>query len=214
MKKFVLALAAAMMAMTALAQTPEEILGRMSEVMSNAENKGLSMTMTIKIPILGSMNTHAYTLGDKSRIEVKAMGKEMITWDDGKTSWEYNPKDNEITIEDAKTGKKSETEENMGLATGVTEGYDIKLVKETDQYWAFRCTRSKDNPNKDDPKKMDISVWKDSYLLRELKATVKGITVVMSDVSFDVQESDVIFDINKFPGAKIIDKRGEEKEQK
>ena len=213
MKKLVLAVATALVSLMAWAQTPEEILEKMTEAMNHDESEGMIMTVSMKVPILGTFGMRAYTLGDKSRVEMKAMGKELVTWSDGVTSWEYDSKDNTITIRLEKPGEPSDAQENMNMVNGVTEGYDVKLLKETDEAWFFRCDKQKTNKDKDDPKRIDISVYKGTYYLREMSTTMKGVTMIIKSIEFGVKEEDVTFDISRFKGAKIVDKRGEEKKQ-
>ena len=209
MKKLVLALVTALMTLAAWAQTPEEILDRMAKAMDGKEAAGMALTMEMKIPILGTMHMRACMLGNKTRMEMKMLGKDGIIWEDGDIQYIYNAKKNEITIEGSSTsaGNSSEAEDNLGLATGVTEGYDAKLLKETDEAWFFECKKQKTNKNKDDPKKINISVLKGSYYLKEMSTSIKGVAVVMKDFDFNVTERDVTFDRNQYPDAQIVDKR-------
>ena len=116
MKKIFAALAAGLLAVAAYAQTAEEIMAKMGEVMEQVgEESGLRMTMDIKIPILGTMSTKAWSLGDKMRMEAEMMGKKLITWQDGETEWTYDSDANTITIEKQDTSKKSEEKENMEM---------------------------------------------------------------------------------------------------
>ena len=211
MKRILFTLMATLFCVASLhAQTTEEILQKMSEAMDFDNEKGIIMTMDIKMPILGTYSTRAYTKGDRSRMEMTIKGKKVTTWVDGTVSYAYDPEDNTLTIEDVKQdGKKSDGSDNLSITKNVAEGYDVKLVKETDQYWSFLCTKRKDNTNKDDPKKMDLSVWKGSYMLKESSATMKGVTVRMRDIVLGVDDKDVTFDMSKFAGAKIEDKRAE-----
>lgn len=195
-------------AVAALGQTPEEILGKMSGVMNVGPEVGVALTTDMKIPILGKVSTRVYTLGEKSRMEITAKGKKMITWVDEAATYTFEPDENEITIEDRRDGKGSESGGDLGLAENITDGYDVQLQNETEKYWEFLCTRRKDNQDKDAPRKMTVSVWKDSYKLRALTASVKGITVTMRNVSFGVRDQDVSFDISNYKDAKIVDKRG------
>lgn len=207
MKRFLLSLTAVLVsAVAALGQTPEEILGKMGEVMNVGPEVGVALTTDMKIPILGKVSTRVYSLGEKSRMEMNIKGKKVTTWLDGVTTYVYDG--SEITIEDWKEGQGSESNGNLKMAENITDGYDVKLQNETEKYWEFLCTRRKDNPDKDAPKKMTVSVWKDSYKLRALTASVKGITVTMRNVSFGVKEPDVTFDISNYKDAKIVDKRG------
>lgn len=211
MKKFLMVLAAAFVALAAWGQTPEEILQKMSETMDRGEKEGMAMTMDMKVPILGTMSMRVLNLGQKSRISTSMMGRTVTMWDDGATMCTYSAEEGEITIEDSKTGSSSsEADDNLGLAKGVTDGYDAVLKSETADAWFFECKKQKSNKDKDAPKKMDISVWKDSYCLREMSASVKGVKVMLRDISFDVKEEDVSFDISRFPDAKVTDKRVQE----
>ena len=214
MKKLVLTVAAALVSLMAWAQSPKEILDRMTKAMAESEAKGLAMTMDMKIPVLGTYSTRVQSLGDKSRVEVTLKGKKQIAWEEGNVTYAYDSSKNTLTITEIEmAGQSSEGEESLGLVKGVTEGYDVNLLQETDDYWEFRCNKSRNHPDKDAPKRMDISVWKDSYLLREMKTSMKGVTVTMKDVAIGVKEEDVTFDISRFKDAKIVDKRGEEKKQ-
>lgn len=209
MKRFLLTLAAVLaFVVAALAQTPEEILGKMGEVMNVGPEVGVALTTDMKIPILGTLSSRVYSLGGKSRMEISAKGEKATTWVDGTTSYTYDADDNKITIADFKEGQDSDSSGNLEMADNITAGYDVKLQKETEKYWEFLCTRRKDNKDKDAPKKMTVSVWKDSYILRSLTATVKGITVTMRNVSFGVKEKDVTFNLSDYPDAQIVDKRG------
>lgn len=71
--------------------------------------------------------------------------------------------------------------DNVKALRNVTEGYDVKLKKETAEAWYFVCTKSKDNTNKDDPKKMDLVVSKATYLPISTTVKEKGVTVTMRD---------------------------------
>ena len=209
MKKLVLALVTALMTLAAWAQTPEEILDRMSKAMEGKEAAGMAMTMEMKIPILGTVHMRVCTLGDKTRMDVKMRGKEGVIWEDGDIQYAYNAKKNEITIEGSSphAGNSSEAEDNLGLATGVTEGYDVKLLKETGEAWFFECKKQKTNKDKDAPKKINVSVLKGSYFLKEMSTSIRGAAVVMKDFDFNVTERDVTFDRNQYPDARIVDKR-------
>ena len=80
MKRILALLTAFVLAVAAYAQTADEIIAKMEEAMSQVgEENGLRMTMDMKIPILGTMSTNAWTLGDKMRMEAKMMGKQLIT---------------------------------------------------------------------------------------------------------------------------------------
>ena len=208
MKKIFAALAAGLLAVAAYAQTAEEIMAKMGEVMEQVgEESGLRMTMDIKIPILGTMSTKAWSLGDKMRMEAEMMGKKLITWQDGETEWTYDSDANTITIEKQDTSKKSEEKENMEMFQNATEGYDVSIGKETSTTWTIKCRKNRSNTNKDDPKNMEIVVAKGTYYPVSLSAKVDMVTVTMRDLKFHVTEQEVTFNKADYPGATVIDKR-------
>lgn len=98
-EKHLLTLAAALMALTVWAQSPEDTLEKMSKAMEEKENDGMTMTIEMKIPILGTMHTRVYSLGDKSQAETKMMGREMVIWDDVGLLYTHDVKENELSIE-------------------------------------------------------------------------------------------------------------------
>ena len=207
MKRFIALLAACVLAVTAFAQTPEEIIDKMEKTMAELEVDGLVMAMDIKIPILGTMSSKAWNRGDKTRIEGELMGVKIITFTDGDTEWEYNSKENQVRIKRQDTTKQSQEESNAKLFDAITEGYDVFLDKETATAWHIRCKKNKNNKEKDDPKTMDLVVAKGTYYPVSLSAKVSGITVKMYDLDFHVTDKQVTFDPADFPGVTIIDER-------
>ena len=208
MKRILALLTACAFALAAYAQTAEEIMAKMGEVMEQVgEESGLRMTMDIKIPILGTMSTKAWSLGDKMRMEAEMMGKKLITWQDGETEWTYDSDANTITIEKQDTSKKSEEKENMEMFQNATEGYDVSIGKETSTTWTIKCRKNRSNTNRDDPKNMEIVVAKGTYYPVSLSAKVNMVTVTMRDLKFHVTEKEVTFNKAEYPGATIIDKR-------
>ena len=207
MKRFIALLAACVLAVTAFAQTPEEIIDKMEKTMAELEVDGLVMAMDIKIPILGTMSSKAWNRGDKTRIEGELMGVKIITFTDGDTEWEYNSKENQVRIKRQDTTKQSQEESNAKLFDAITEGYDVFLDKETATAWHIRCKKNKNNKEKDDPKTMDLVVAKGTYYPVSLSAKISGITVKMYDLDFHVTDKQVTFDPADFPGVTIIDER-------
>ena len=208
MKRFFALLTALVLAGAAYAQTAEEVLDKMEEAMSKVgESGGLQMTMDIKIPILGTMSSKAWSLGDKMRMEAEVMGKKIVTWQDGQTEWTYNSDENTITIENQDKTKKSEEKENMEMFQNAAEGYDVSIAKENATSWTIKCKKSRTNTNKDDPKNMEIVVAKGTYYTMSLSAKVDLVTVTMRDLGFSVTEKDVTFNKADYPGATVIDKR-------
>lgn len=208
MKKIIAIISFIALATSAMAQTAEEIITRMDAEMSkHNESEGFAMTMDMKIIFIGTISSRSYILGDKMRIEANRDGKDFITWSDGKTEWSYDSEKNEIEITNAKPKEKSDAESDTKMFTGITDGYDVKIDKETPTEWHIRCKRSKSNPDKDAPKKMDLVVAKGTYWPVSLSTSVTAATVTMRDLSFGVTEKQVTFDEKDYPGVKIVDKR-------
>ncbi len=204
MKKVFTFFAALLTATALFAQTAEEIVARMDEVTDQFEAEGFSMIMDMKIPIVGTFSTTMYTLGDKYKASITIMGKELITWSDGNTDWVYDASKNVITITNATS---SDAKDSMNTLNGITDGYDVKLKKETADAWHIQCTKSKTNTNKDDPKKMDLVVAKGSYLLISHTVTIDGVKIVLHDFAKGVTEEEVTFDPSRYPTAEIKDER-------
>ena len=208
MKKLIAIISFIAMATVAMAQTAEEIVSRMDAEMSkHDDSEGIAMTMDIKIIIIGTMSSRSYVLGDKMRVEADMKDKSIITWSDGQTEWTYDSEKNEIEITNAKPKEKSETEGDTEMFSGITDGYDVKIDKETATEWHIRCKKSKSNPDKDAPKKMDLVVAKGTYWPVSLTSSVSAATVTIRDFSYGVTEEQVTFNPKDFPNATIIDKR-------
>lgn len=208
MKRFFALLTALTLVVAAYAQTAEEIVARMDAAMEQVSAaNGFRMTMDIKIPILGTMSSDAWSLGDKMRLEAQMMGKKLVTWQDGQTEWTYDAGENTITIENQDKTKKSDEEENMKMFKSATEGYDVSIAKETSSAWTIKCKKNRFNTNKDDPKNMEIVIAKDTYYPMSLSAKVDLVTVTMRNLKFNVTEEEVTFNKADYPGATIIDKR-------
>lgn len=205
MKKVLISIFATLLAATALfAQTPQEIIAKMDQETARFDKEGFVMVMEMKIPILGTFSSTLYTIGNKNKSITNIKGSTLITWTDGVTERVYDGEKNEITIKNA---TPSDAAESANTLNGITEGYDVKLKKETADAWYFVCTKSKNNTNKDDPKKMDLVVSKITYLPISHSTTVKGVTVTLRDFAIGVNEADLKFDASLYPTAKIIDKR-------
>ena len=193
-----------------IAQTPDEIVSRMeAELAKHNKSEGFAMTLDLKMIIIGTVSSRIYTLGDKTRLEGTIEGNEVITWKDGVTEWNYDSSKNEIEITNAepKAESESESDDNMKLFSNVTEGYDVKIYKETPTEWHLRCKKSKSNPKKDDPKKMDLVVEKDTYWPVSLTASLKGVTMTIREITYGLTEEQVTFDPKSYPNAKVVDKR-------
>lgn len=190
------------------AQTPEEIVSQMDQVMEKYQAEdGFAMVMEMKIPILGTFASAVKSWGDKMRMEMDVKGEQMITYIDGDTEWDYNVKEKVIKIKKRDVTKKSKEEENMKMFQSATEGYDVSISKETDKAWFLRCKKNRSNTNKDDPKNMDLVIAKGTYMPISLSAKVSGITITMRDLDFNVTEKDVTFNQADYPGVKVVDER-------
>lgn len=208
MKKTITTLFAALIAATTLfAQTPDEIIAKMDQEVARFEKEGVNMVMDIKIPFLGTYSTEMHILGNMYKAILLVKDNTSITWSDGTTTWDYDESENQLTISPAKQSGNTEAKSNMKMLDGVTEGYDVKLKKETDQAWEFVCTKSKTNTKKDDPKKMNLIVSKTSYLPLSVSASEKGVKITMRDFSVGVTEESIRFDPSEYQNAKIVDKR-------
>lgn len=208
MKRTIITLFAALFAATALwAQTPDEILARMDKEVARFDKEGVNMIMDIKIPLLGTYSTDMHILGDMYKATLNVRNETSITWSDGITTWDYDSSDNELTITPAKPKEGTEAQDNMKLLDGVTEGYDVKLKKETAEAWEFVCTKSKTNPNKDDPKKINLVISKTTYLPISVSVSEKGVRITMRDFVIGVNEEQIRFDPSKYQNAKIVDLR-------
>lgn len=191
----------------AFAQTPAEIVNRMGEEMEKHQKEGLIMTVDVRLPILGSMTTKTYTLGDKICMKAEMLGSEVVTWSDGKTKWTYNSEKNEIEIENEDPNKPTEADGDAEMLSGITDGYDVTLQRETAEAWYFVCKKSRTNKDKDAPKTMDIVVAKGTYYPVSLKAAISGVMLTMRDFAFGVTEKQVTFDRSAYPDARIVDYR-------
>ena len=208
MKKIFCIIACLALSVAAMAQSAEEILEKMDEVFSRYEKDGIAMAVQTKIPILGSITMKAWTLGQKSRMETRLMGTNLIIWDDGETEWTYNAKDNKLTIDSSTPSSGDDGDAEM--FQDVTDGYDVSIKKETADAWYIQCKKSKTNTNKEDPKSMEIVVAKGTYHPVSLTTKMQGVTLIMKDLSFGVTEEQVTFDPKKYASAKVVDKRNKE----
>jgi len=192
----------------AIGQTPDEIVSRMeAELAKHNKSEGFAMTIDFKMIIVGSISSRVYTLGDKTRIEGTIKDNEIVTWKDSKTEWTYDSSKNEIEITKVEPKAESESDDNMKMFSNVTKGYDVKIDKETPTEWYLRCKKSKSNHDKNDPKKMDLVVEKDTYWPVSLTASLKGVTMTMREITYGVTEEQVTFDPNAYPNATVVDKR-------
>ena len=206
MKRILSFLSALVFAVSALAQSPREIIVRMEAEMDKHADEGIILTLDTKVPILGTVTMRIHSRGEKARSDTKMMGQQITTWTDGDTEWTYTSKTHTVTITSV-AGSKSAENGDVALLSGIADGYDVTLTKETADAWYIACRRSASNTDKDAPGKMDLVVAKGTYYPKSLKTKVKGLTVTMHDVSFGVSEKYVTFNLNDYPGAVVEDKR-------
>lgn len=206
MKRLFCFLAVLSWGIAAMAQTPLEIVARMEEAMSQHEKDGLAMTVDTKIPIIGAVSVKTASLGDKIRVETSMKGVKVIEWEDGKTEWTYNSKNNTVEIKNA-PASASGGNEDTELFTGIADGYDVTIQKETAEEWHLLCAKSKTNTDKDAPRSLNLVVAKGTYLPVSLSTKISGVSMSMHDIAFGVSESQVVFDAGKFPDATLVDKR-------
>ena len=207
MKRIAIIVAALCAALSLSAQTPKEIIERMDKAMDQPADVGTVFDFVMDIPILGKVSTKVYILGDKSKMELSYMGETGETWMDGKTTWTYNKKDNQIVISEVKADKDDAAKDGLTAFDGITEGYDVSLEKETDQAWYLLCKKSRKNKDKDAPRKMNLAVDKKTYLPLYLKMKEKGVGVSVENVKFGFDPSIVEFSMDRFPGATVKDER-------
>ena len=150
--------------------------------------------------------THTWVSGNKYKIETKIQDKHSIIWTDATTRWDYNVQDNIITISN-KGQAEGGSDTNLSLMSGVTDGYDVKLKKETADAWYLECKKQRSNKDKDAPKKMDFIVSKTTYLPIKMSTKVSVFTISMENISLGVKESEVTFNPAKYPNVKIVDNR-------
>lgn len=205
MKKRISVLFFLAFAAVAFAQTPREIVSRMEAEMEKHEKEGIGMTVDVKVPIMGSMTSQTYSLGNKSRVDATMLGVDIITWTDGKTVWRYNSKKNEVEISQPEMGSESEGDAEM--FSGITDGYDVSIDDETSTSWTLLCKKSRSNKDKDAPKRMVLVVAKGTYMPVSLKTTMSGITLTMRNLTFGVTEKQVTFNAKDYLGVTVVDKR-------
>lgn len=214
MKRFFSAFIGLAIALSAFAQTAEEICNKMDEVLNTLPQDRMAMTVDIKIPVLGTTTTRTYCYDNKIRMDAKMMGVTVTTFDEDNVSYTVATKEGKtkITIEDVKAGSDSSAEEgDMEMFSGITDDYSVSIRKETADTWYIQCKKLKTCKDKDAPGTMDIVVAKADYMPLSLSAKMSGARLTMRDFSFDVDEKMCTFNMADYPGATVEDKRGKSK---
>ena len=206
MKRLICIIIGFAFAVGALAQTAEEILAKMEEVFDRHEEDGVSMVVETKIPILGTISAKTWVLGNKTRMDTKMLGRQLMIWDDGVTEYTYDVKGKELTIADG-SGEPAEDSGDLEMFSGIADGYDVSISKQTADAWYILCKKSKSNTEEGAPETMDLAVAKGTYHPISLSTKVEGVKMTMKDLKFGVSEEEVTFDISRYRGIKINDKR-------
>lgn len=187
------------------AQTPEEIVDRMTAEMAKGDTEGFSMDFNIKIPIVGTVYSHNMVRGDKMKIQITGKDESSISWSDATTKWTYESRTNEITIEN-KTSSSSDNSDTQAF-DNIADGYKLILKKETDDAWYIVCKKARSNKNKDDSRKMELTVSKATYLPICLRSKASLFTFSIENYVLGVSEESVTFNPAAYPNATIVDKR-------
>jgi len=193
-------------AVAAWGQTASEIVSRMDAALADLSKTGIAMTVETKIPILGQVVAKTWQLQDKMKMETEMMGKAMVTYSDGVTLKVYSADTNELAIADLGSSSGNSTGD-AELFSNILDGYDVSIQSETAGSWVIECKKSKSNKNKEAPKKMEVTIKKETYHPLKLKTKMSGIGITMNIDRFGVSEKEVSFDEADHPGVTIIDKR-------
>lgn len=210
MKKIFCLIVSLLWALAAWAQTAEEIISRMEQVMESQKGNGMSLVVDVKIPILGNLSTQTYMLGKKVCVDARMKDFRLVSWGDGETTWVYDSRTEKVEIKKGEPLPSSSTSGNgkeAEMFTGIADGYDVSISKETPEAWYILCKKSRDNKEKDDPKTIDLVIAKGSYHPVSLSTKLSGVALTLRDVVFGVSEKQVTFDPADYPNATIDDKR-------
>ena len=190
--------------LSAFAQSAKEIVTRMEAEMEKHDNDGVTLTVEIKIPIVGSFKSKVWQLGDNMRMDVMLVEPLNIsTWTDGTSTWIYNPADNEVKISNG----AAESNGDSKMFEDISNGYDVSIESQTSKSWTIACKKSKTNKDKDAPKKLELVIAKGTYYPVSMGFKQSGVTVTMSDISFGTKADEVIFNADNYPGVTIVDNR-------
>lgn len=206
MKRIIYLLTLLFSSISLMAQTPEEIVAKMSEMMDAREKEGVYMIVDVKIPIIGTISSKTWIRDNKTRMEAKMLGELLINWEDKTTEWTYNVKRNTVEIKTI-TLTGSDSDADLSMFSGIDEDYTVEIQKETDDAWYLLCKRRKEKKDDDIPKTLTLVVAKETYMPISLRARSSGATLTMRDITFGVSLSQVTFNPADYPSATIIDKR-------
>ena len=217
MKRILTLISALFLALAAFAQTPEEIVAKMEETMGQQNKEtNFRVAMDLKYPLVGTATSKIHRRGDKLRYEMIIKGNSGIFFFDGDTEWQYDSEENKVEILRSAPGEKSTGKQLLKVYGNtddlfdfkdIVDGYDISLEKETATAWYLHCVKKKDNKEKEAPKTVDFVVAKGSYYLVSYSTIMRGSTLKVYDIGFNVTEKQVTFNPADYPGVTIIDKR-------
>lgn len=195
-------------AFTLSAQTPSEIVSRMSEELDKGKTEGQAFDLNMQIPILGKNGARTWLLGEKYKMMILGRDDATVTWRTADTEWEYDPTENTVTIKHyQKTESDSGKKDDVKSFQGLDREYDLKITREDDKAWYMTGKKAKTNTNKDDPATIKLIVSKETFLPISYSCKEKGIGISMENFQVGVSEEEVTFNPDLFPGAKIIDQR-------
>ena len=209
--KRILCFAFALVCATAIsAQTGLEIMNRMNQRLSDRKSEGMGVSVDVKIPILGTVTTKTYSLGNKSRLEVVSSKINTITFIDDTLQWTYIPGSTQVALTNIHSGRANESN-GPGMDTGmfddIPDAYDITIKSENSVKWELLCKRKKSVKDDDYPKNMTLEVRKDTYEPISMNTKMMGINCTMHHFIFGVSESMVTFNPDDYPGVQISDQR-------
>ncbi|MBO6161031.1 MAG: hypothetical protein J6O01_06075 [Bacteroidales bacterium] len=207
--KFFLAAIAAMLLSGAVvsAQTPEEIVQKMSAQLDRCNAEGFSMDFVMKMPIVGTIRTHEQIFGKKMKTSMSNEEKDVVIWYDETTKWTFDSKDNTVTVENRALSSSEAEESDMKAFDRLRDGYGFKLQEETPEAWYILCKKTRSNKDKDAPGTMNLAVDKATFLPLYIRSKKSMFMVSIENVVPGVTEESVTFHPEAYPTAKVIDKR-------
>ena len=134
MKRLISVITFLLIVFAASAQTPEEILNRMSEELSKHESDGICMITDVKVPVVGTLSTKTYSLGEKLRMETTTMGIEVVIFEDEEDNVKGSVrvlKYNDLS-EDYKNGIDGVKEGGVSKVINGEYGYYVVKILNTD----------------------------------------------------------------------------------
>ena len=210
MKKTLCLYFALVWAVSAFAQTGQEIVERMNQRFSERKADGICLSVDVKIPILGTVTTKTYAYGNKRRMDVETSDINTITFIDDTLQWTYIPGTSEVALTNIKVGNTNTSNEpgmDEGMFDDIPGNYDITIKSQNSVKWELQCKRKKAIKDDDLPKAVTLEVRKDTYEPISMSTKVMGINCTMHHFIFGIPESKVTFNLDDYPGVTINDQR-------